>query len=65
MILYGILTSVTCFFLIRLVTNETKKPEVKGGLRAFYQYLLMALVVGLLVGLILCFCNIEGTRFGL
>jgi hypothetical protein len=65
MILYGILTIVTCFFLMKLVTNELKKPEVAGGLRAFYQYLLMALVVGLIVGLILCFCNVEGTRFGL
>jgi hypothetical protein len=50
---------------MKLVTNELKKPEVAGGLRAFYQYLLMALVVGLIVGLILCFCNVEGTRFGL
>jgi len=65
MVVYGLLTIATCFFLMRLVLNETKKPEVKGGLRSFYQYLLMALVVGLIIGLVLCVFNIEGTRFGL
>ena len=64
MILYGILTIVACFFLMKLLAREMAKPDISPLMRQFHTYLGMALFVGLIIGLVLIFGNVQGTRLG-